>query len=71
MWIELVVRAIEENDDLELLREGEAKKKNNPSISSIQRIGGVIDLVSPWSVEGESSLDYIPTEWEGAGGKTK
>jgi len=61
-WTELLVRATEESDELELLRKGEAK--NNRSTWSIQRIGGVTDLVLPWPEEGESSLDYIPTEWE-------
>lgn len=61
-WIELLVRATEESDGLELLREDEGK--NNRSTWSIQRVGGIIDLVSPWPEEGESSLDYIPTEWE-------
>jgi len=61
-WIELLVRATEESDGLELLREGEAK--NNRNTWSIQRIGGVTDSTSPWPEKGESSLDYIPTEWE-------
>jgi hypothetical protein len=37
---------------------------NNENIWMIQRLGGPTNPVPPWSAESESSLDYIPPEWE-------
>jgi len=56
------VRAIEECEDLELQKEGDMG--NNRSRWVVQRIGALTNPISPWPQEGESSLDYIPPEWE-------
>jgi len=61
-WIEFLVRAIEESEDLNLLKEGDMG--NNRSRWMIQRLGALTDAASPRPQEGESSLDYIPPEWE-------
>lgn len=61
-WIEFLIRAIEECEDLDLLKEGDMG--NNRSRWMIQRLGALTNSVSSWPREGESSLDYIPPEWE-------
>ncbi|KXN80852.1 Small RNA 2'-O-methyltransferase [Leucoagaricus sp. SymC.cos] len=57
-WIEFLVRAVEESDELDLIKEEDSR-----SMWRIQRIGAVTNP-APWPEEGESSLDYIPPEWE-------
>jgi hypothetical protein len=61
-WIELLVHAVENSEDLELLKEG--GKEKNRSMWRIQRIGAPTIPPSPWPHEGDSSLDYIPPDWE-------
>ncbi len=61
-WIELLVRAIEECEDLELQKEGDMGSSR--SRWTVQRIGALTNPISPWPQEGETSLDYIPPEWE-------
>lgn len=61
-WIEFLVRAIEESEDLDLLKEGDIG--NNRSRWRIQRLGALTNPISPWPQDQESSLDYIPPEWE-------
>lgn len=61
-WIELLVRAIEECEDLDLQKEADIG--NNRSRWIVQRIGALTNPISPCPEEGESSLNYIPPEWE-------
>ncbi|KAJ3565215.1 hypothetical protein NP233_g7783 [Leucocoprinus birnbaumii] len=61
-WIEILIRAVEESDDLKLLKEGEDGVSR--SMWRIQRVGGANPPDSSWPQEGETSLDYIPPEWE-------
>ncbi|KAF5359602.1 hypothetical protein D9756_003505 [Leucocoprinus leucothites] len=61
-WMELLIQAVEESNELALLKEGEGG--NSRSMWMIQRIGAPNGSASPWPQEGESSLDYIPPEWE-------
>ncbi|KAF7771592.1 hypothetical protein Agabi119p4_5903 [Agaricus bisporus var. burnettii] len=64
-WIELLIRAAEESESLSVMRDGGIG--NDEKIWMIQRLGGPTNLVPPWSANSESSLDYIPPEWEPEG----
>lgn len=61
-WIEVLVRAVEESDDLHLKREGD-EIKNRRTMWVVELVGGVTNPQVLWPAEGDTSLDYIPVDW--------
>jgi len=61
-WIELLIRAVEESDFLVLRRDGEGIK-NERGRWTIELVGGVANQNTLWPIEGNGSLDHIPTDW--------
>jgi hypothetical protein len=59
-WIELLVRAVEESPDLNLKRDVASKKR---SMWSVELVGGVANSTDAYSTDGETSVDYIPSDW--------
>lgn len=63
-WIELLVRAVEQSEDLNLKRDSDGISQGRANWS-VELIGGIVEpyVVNRPSYERESSVDYIPADW--------
>ncbi len=63
-WIELLARAVEQSEDLNLKRDSDGTSQGRANWS-VELIGGIVEpyVVNRPSYERESSVDYIPADW--------
>jgi len=59
-WIEMLVRAVEESPELNLKRDLAPQKR---SMWSVELVGGVATSINPFLADGNTSVDYIPSDW--------